>query len=209
MLQQWDSSKPIPISCFPTSKTLTLANAVLWPELFLLALAKQHSLILPFSSTGERSQCCMADKGNCTWFHPRSKTASRTVPPCKAACWTYSPAWQQVNDITCVKTGICLRSLWNNNLHEFHPVDTVVWLFSLSCRGEVTWSVLREVALFDTGGTCNISFSPFLPFSLSLPFLHLIFFSLSSHPFWGWVEEVEQLPLHVNICEAAVAAGTK
>lgn len=190
MLQQRDSSKPIPISCFPTSKILTLVNAVLWPlsqpELFLLTLAEQHSLILPSASgspspsMGERSQCCMADKGHSTWFHQRSKTASRTAPPCKAACWSYSQAWQWGNGVTCLKTGRCLRSLWNKDLHKFHPVDIVAWLFSPSCRGEVTWSVLSEVTLVDTGGTMEFfifsippifSVPPISPSHLFLSFL--------------------------------------
>lgn len=159
------------------------------PELFLLALAEQYSPILPSASgswspsMGERSQPCMTDKWNFAWFHPRSKTARRSVPPCKAACWTYSPARQRGNGITCVKTGRCLISLWNNNLHKFHPVDTVVWLFFPSCNGGVTWSALSGVTLVDTGGIAEyflLSIPPIFsvplisPFCLFLSFLLLL-----------------------------------
>lgn len=161
MLQQRGSSEPVPISCFPKTKIFNSCkcSAVTSLPAWTLSLAEQHSLILPSASgswspsMGERSQHCVADKENSTWFHQRSKAASRTVPPSKAACWTYPPAWQWGNGITLLKTGRCLRSLWNNDLHKFHPVDIVVWLFSPSYRGEVTWSVLSEVILVDIGGT--------------------------------------------------------
>lgn len=121
MVQPWDSSKPTPILCFPTGKTIILAIAALWPlshpELFLLALAEQRGLILPSvsgswsPSVGERPQHCVAAKGNSAWFHPISKSASRTTPPCEPACWTYSPSQHLVKDIPHVKNARCLRSL--------------------------------------------------------------------------------------------------
>lgn len=159
---------------FNSCKCSVVASLPAWTFFFLLALAEQHNLTLTSASgswspsMGERSQHCLADKGNSTWFHPRSKAASRTVPPCKAACGSYSPAWQWGSVITCIKTGRCLKSLWNINSHKFHSVDTVVWLLSPSCRGEVIWSVLSEITLVDTGGTIDYFLFSIPPISPSI-----------------------------------------
>lgn len=175
MLQPRDSSKPIPVSCFLTGKTITLAITALWPlshaELFLLGLAEQHGLILPSApgsqrpSMGERPQCCMADMGNSTWFCPISKSGSRTSLPWETACWTYSSSWHLVNDVPHVKSGRCLRNLWNNNLYKFHPVEIVVPFVTFSLLFESgKLLALSPVQLLCLAQECcwNISLCPSL-----------------------------------------------
>lgn len=124
------------------------------------------------------------EKGHNTVWQPRETPLgfthwAWTAHPCEPACWTLSPSrqlwWDDV--VTRGQNARCLRNLWNNNLHKFHPVEIVVSLFpfSPSCSREITSYVPFAVTLVGTGLSMEYFLFPTpsifpIPISLSLLF---------------------------------------